>query len=97
MGMGKPCNEEDMKLLYAFINVYIGNGKTAKFWHCPWLGGAAPKDIAPPFFPCQERRMLRFARGWSPTFGYQNFHSWETLTEDPDSITWKLTASTTYS
>jgi hypothetical protein len=49
-GMGKPCNEEDMKLLYAFINVYIGNEKTAKFWHCPWLGGAAPKDIALHFF-----------------------------------------------
>jgi hypothetical protein len=47
MGMGKPCNEEDMKLFYACTNMEFGNGKTSKFWHSPWLGGAAPKDIGP--------------------------------------------------
>jgi hypothetical protein len=25
----------------------VGDGKTTKFWHAPWLDDLKPKDIAP--------------------------------------------------
>jgi hypothetical protein len=48
--MGNPCNEEDMDLFYASINLTIGNGKAASFLHSPWIEGTKPKYIAPAIF-----------------------------------------------
>jgi hypothetical protein len=50
IGLGTPCDDEDMDLFYKATSITIGDGKTAKFWHAPWLGGAKPKDIAPSIF-----------------------------------------------
>jgi hypothetical protein len=117
MGMGKPCNEEDMKLFYVCINMDIGNGKTAQFWHSPWLGGAAPKDIAPSIFSLSCKKNFEVCKGLEQDFWVSNlsfvgditvahitefYNLWTKiqyvqLTEDPDSITWRLTTSATYS
>ncbi|KAM0826790.1 hypothetical protein ACQ4PT_068642 [Festuca glaucescens] len=47
VGLGHPCDDKDMELFYASINITIGDGKTAKFWHVPWLDGTKPRDISP--------------------------------------------------
>jgi hypothetical protein len=56
VGLGNPCSEEDMDLFYAAIEVTIGDGRKASFWHAPWLSGLKPKDIAPSIFSISKRK-----------------------------------------
>jgi hypothetical protein len=49
-GMPLPCDDEDLALFQASTEIKIGNGKKALFWHDRWLGGRAPKDMAPHLF-----------------------------------------------
>jgi hypothetical protein len=46
-GMAIPCDEFDLALLRASIEIKLGNGKKAIFWHDKWLDGMASIDIAP--------------------------------------------------
>ena len=39
-------NSVDVLLFNAFTTINIGNGKKTLFWHCSWLGGEAPKNLA---------------------------------------------------
>jgi hypothetical protein len=47
VGLGTPCNDEDMNLFYASINLTTGDGKTTIFLHSPWLGGVKLKRYRP--------------------------------------------------
>jgi hypothetical protein len=47
VGTDLPCNEIDKQLFRASTVVKVSNGKMARFWDSPWLGGQAPRDIAP--------------------------------------------------
>jgi hypothetical protein len=33
VGLGNPCNNDDTDIFYASINLTLGNGDTAMFWH----------------------------------------------------------------
>jgi hypothetical protein len=48
--MPLPCDDEDLALFQASTEIKIENGKKALFWHDRWLGGKAPKDMAPHLF-----------------------------------------------
>ena len=56
VGMGNPCDEDDMDLFYASTTITIGNGAIAPFWDSPWLFGRKPKDVAPLIFECSTRK-----------------------------------------
>ena len=56
VGMTPPCDETDRSLFRASTLVTIGDGCTAKFWHCPWLNGSAPRDLAPSLFKLAWRK-----------------------------------------
>jgi hypothetical protein len=72
VGMGNPCNEEDMDLFYTLINLAIGNGKTAIFWHSPWINGAKPKDIAPSIFNISKKKNFVVSKGLEHDFWISN-------------------------
>jgi hypothetical protein len=56
VGLGNPCSKEDMSLFYNSIDLSIENGKTALFWHTPWLDGQKAKDIAPSIFNISKKK-----------------------------------------
>jgi hypothetical protein len=58
VGLGKPCDDPDMELFYASIVIDIGNGKTTKFWHAPWLDRLKPKDMAPTFLAYRCKKII---------------------------------------
>jgi hypothetical protein len=117
MGMGNLCNKEDMNIFYASVNVSIGNGKTATFWHSPWLGNVVPKEITPSIFNISKKKNFLVSKGLEHDFWISNlsfeggilvthinefFNLWAKiqgvqLTEEPDTITWKLTNNAAYS
>jgi hypothetical protein len=68
VGMGNPCNEEDINLFYTLINLAVGNGKTAIFWHSPWINGAKPKDIAPFIFNISKKKHFVVSKGLKHDF-----------------------------
>ena len=43
---------------YAATTITVGDGKTAEFWHTPWLLGAKPRDIAPLIFEISKGKNL---------------------------------------
>jgi hypothetical protein len=43
---GHACDDMDMELLYASIDIVIAGGETIKFSHSPWLDGFKPIDIS---------------------------------------------------
>jgi hypothetical protein len=72
VGLGNPCNKEDMSLFYNSINLSIGDGKTAKFWHAPWLDGLIPKDIAPSIFTISKKKNISVRKGLEQDFWILN-------------------------
>jgi hypothetical protein len=72
MGMGNPCNEANMNLFYASVNVSIRNGKTATFWHSPWLWSVVPKDIAPSIFNISKKKNFFVSKGLEHDFWISN-------------------------
>ena len=56
VGMGNPCNEEDLNFLYASTTITVGNGARTPFWDSPWLLGRKPKDIAPLIHEASNRK-----------------------------------------
>jgi hypothetical protein len=117
VGLGNPCNNDDMDLFYASINLTLGNGDTAMFWHSPWLGDLKPKDVAPSIFNIAKKKIFSVKKGlegdyWTSNLSFENgvlvthinefYNLWTKiqeihLIEGPDTITWKLTPSRTYS
>jgi hypothetical protein len=56
VGTEIPCTEVDKQLFRASTIVTVGNGKRASFWDTPWLGGHAPRDLAPALFKLAWRK-----------------------------------------
>ena len=63
VGMGNPCDEEDLKFFYASTTIIVGNGAKTPFWDSPWLLGRKPKDIAPLIYEASKRKKLEGAGG----------------------------------
>jgi hypothetical protein len=72
VGLGNPCDGKDMELFYASINLSIGDGKTAKFWHSPWLGGFKPKDIAPSILAISKKKNFTVRKALDHDFWISN-------------------------
>jgi hypothetical protein len=49
VGLGNPCSDDEMRLLYASMNFTIGNVKTTVFWHSHRLGMISLNILLPPF------------------------------------------------
>jgi hypothetical protein len=49
-GLQTPCNDTDKLLFAAATRIAIGDGAKTSFWHCAWVNGRRPKDIAPDIF-----------------------------------------------
>lgn len=56
VGTSTPCDNIYRQLFRASTVVAVGNGTRAKFWHCSWLDGKAPMDIAPNLFKLAWRK-----------------------------------------
>ena len=56
VGMGNPCDEEDLEFFYASTTIIVGNGAKTPFWDSPWLFGRKPKDIAPLIHEASTRK-----------------------------------------
>jgi hypothetical protein len=56
VGTGTPCDLIDEQFFRASTAATLGDGKTAKFWHCSWLNGRVPRDIAPNLFKLAWRK-----------------------------------------
>ena len=56
VGMGNPCDEDDLKFFYASTTIIVGNGTKTPFWDSPWLFGRKPKEIAPLIFEASSRK-----------------------------------------
>ncbi|XP_020164011.1 uncharacterized protein [Aegilops tauschii subsp. strangulata] len=50
VGTGTPCDAVDRALFAASMVVTIGNGATASFWSCSWLGGRQLCSAYPDLF-----------------------------------------------
>ncbi|WVZ62399.1 hypothetical protein U9M48_012155 [Paspalum notatum var. saurae] len=57
-GLETPCNDTDKLLFAAATKITIGNGDKTSFWHCAWVEGRGPKDIAPDIFAASLDRKL---------------------------------------
>ncbi|WVZ77322.1 hypothetical protein U9M48_025203 [Paspalum notatum var. saurae] len=57
-GLETPCNDTDKLLFAAATKITIGNGDKTSFWHCAWIEGKRPKDIAPDIFAASRDRKL---------------------------------------
>ncbi|WVZ64896.1 hypothetical protein U9M48_014346 [Paspalum notatum var. saurae] len=57
-GIETPCNDTDKLLFAAATIITIGDGTKASFWHCTWVEGQRPKDIAPDIFAASRDRKL---------------------------------------
>jgi hypothetical protein len=68
IGSENPCNEADMKFFYAATIITIEDGRTANYWHKPWLQGRKPKDIAPLIFAISSRKSFMVREGLTNNF-----------------------------
>jgi hypothetical protein len=39
VGLGNPCNDTDMDLVYASTTISLGNGEKNLFWMAHWING----------------------------------------------------------
>jgi hypothetical protein len=56
--LGLPCDRRDHELFAASTVVWIGNGKTARFWSSSWMNGSALKSLAPGLYKKSKRKKL---------------------------------------
>ena len=56
MNFPAPCVKEDLELFASATNVHLGNGKTAHFWTCRWIGPVALQHEFPALFQHSRRR-----------------------------------------
>lgn len=56
VGLGNPCDDEDLDFFYASTTITVGNGAKTPFWGSRWLLGRKPKDIAPLIFEASRRK-----------------------------------------
>ena len=56
IGLGSPCDAEDLDLFYAATSITIGDGATADFWEASWLSGQRPKQMAPHIYSISRRK-----------------------------------------
>jgi hypothetical protein len=63
-----------MDLFYACITIAIGNGRTTKFWHSPWLGGIKPKDIAPSILEISKLKIFLVHKALQHDFWVANLN-----------------------
>jgi hypothetical protein len=82
VGLGNPCTKEDMNLFYDSIDLHIGNGKTASFWHTPWLEGRKPIDIAPSIFSISKKKNFTVHKGLEQDFWILNLSFEDGITVD---------------
>lgn len=59
VGMGSPCDEDDLDFFYASTTIIVGNGAKTPFWDSPYLLGRKPKDIAPLIHDASTRKNWR--------------------------------------
>jgi hypothetical protein len=61
VGLGNPCNDTDMDLVYASTTISLGNGEKNLFWMAHWINGCKPLDIAPLIYniSIRKKRMSR--------------------------------------
>jgi hypothetical protein len=56
VGIDVPCDEVDKQLFRASTVVLVGNGIRASLWESSWLGGQAPRDLAPSLYKMAWRK-----------------------------------------
>ena len=56
VGSPTPCDNISRQVFRVSTVVTVGNGAVAKFWHCSWLQGRAPIDIAPTLYKLAWRK-----------------------------------------
>jgi len=56
VGSPTPCDNIDRQVFRVSTVVTVDNGAVAKFWHCSWLQGRAPIDIAPTLYKLAWRK-----------------------------------------
>lgn len=56
VGTEVPCDEVDKQLFRDSTIVMVGNGLRAGFWESSWLGGQAPRDLAPSLYNLAWRK-----------------------------------------
>jgi exonuclease III len=56
VGTEVPCNDVDKQLFRASTTVVVSDGRHASFWESSWLGGRAPRDIAPDLYRLAWRK-----------------------------------------
>ena len=56
VGSPTPCDNIDRQVFRVSTVVTVGNGAVDKFWHCSWLQGRAPIDIAPTLYKLAWRK-----------------------------------------
>jgi hypothetical protein len=74
VGLGNPCDKEDMDVFYSCITIAIGNVRTTKFRHSPWLGGIKPKDIAPSILEISKLKILLVHKALQHDFWVANLN-----------------------
>lgn len=57
-GTPVPCEMADLNLFAACTSISLGDGLTAKFWSHRWLGGNAPKELAPGLYNLARSKQL---------------------------------------
>jgi hypothetical protein len=70
--IGKSLHKGGHELFYDSIDLHIENGKTASFWHTPWLEGRKPKDIAPSIFSISKKKNFTVHKGLEQDFWILN-------------------------
>ena len=62
VGLGRPCNYDEMELFHNLTSVTVGDGRIAKFWHTPLLDGVRLKEIAPLVFAISSTKNFTVAK-----------------------------------
>jgi hypothetical protein len=68
IGNDHPCDKADMDFFDATTTIPIRDGRTASFWHVPWLHGRKPKDIVSSIFAISKRKNFTVSKGMHHEF-----------------------------
>lgn len=84
VGTESPCDDIDRQLFRTSTTVTVENGTKAKFWHCSWINGRAPIDIAPNLYKLawrKKRTVKKDLTDHSRTRGLWRMNSIEQMAE----------------